>query len=73
MAFENQDYHVEINTPYSNALAPKTGFSYNSIMIELNKSIYLNEQEHELLESANKVKATLDEIYMLLLNYWEEL
>ncbi len=73
MAFENHNYHVEINTPYSNALAPKTGFSYNSIMIELNKSIYLNEQELELLESANKVKATLDEIYMLLLNYWEEL
>lgn len=70
--FKQFGFSVRINHPYSNAIAPQTNFAYNSIMIELNKRIYLNEQTLELNESANKVRAVLDRLYMLLLNYNEE-
>ena len=70
--FKQFGFSVRINHPYSNAIAPQTDFAYNSIMIEFNKRIYLNEQTLELNESANKVRAVLDRLYMLLLNYNEE-
>ena len=41
--FEKHGYQVGINTPYANAIAPETGYTYNSIMIEVNKRRYLNE------------------------------
>ena len=43
-AFEKNGYKVGINTPYASAIAPETGFTYNSIMIEANKHLYMNEQ-----------------------------
>lgn len=70
--FKQFGFSVRINHPYSNAIAPQTNFAYNSIMIELNKRIYWNEQTLELTESVNKVRTTLDRLYMLLLNYNEE-
>ena len=71
--FKQAGYSVMVNQPYSNSIAPQMEFSYDSIMIELNKRIYLNEQTLELNESANKVRSTLDTLYELLLKYWEEL
>jgi len=71
--FTQAGFSVRINHPYSNAIAPQTDFAYDAIMIELNKRIYMNEQTLELNESANKVRATLDTLYELLLKYWEEL
>jgi len=71
--FKQAGYCVRINHPYSNTIAPQMDFTYDSIMIELNKRIYLNEQTLELIGFANKVRATLDRLYMLLLNYSEEL
>lgn len=70
--FKQFGFSVRINHPYSNAIAPQTDFVYNSIMIELNKRIYLNEHTLELTELANKVRTILDRLYMLLLNYSEE-
>lgn len=72
-AFKQAGYSVMVNQPYSNSIAPQMEFSYDSIMIELNKRIYLNEQTLELLDSANKVRATLNTLYELLLKYREEL
>ena len=71
--FKQASYSVMVNQPYSNSIAPQTDFAYDAIMIELNKRIYMNEQTLELNESANKVRATLDTLYELLLKYWEEL
>jgi N-formylglutamate amidohydrolase len=71
--FKQSGYSVMVNHPYSNAIAPQTDFVYNSIMIEINKRIYMNEQTLELLDSASKVRAVLDTLYELLLKYWEEL
>ena len=71
--FKQSGYSVMVNHPYSNAIAPQTDFVYNSIMIEINKRIYMNEQTLELLDSASKVRAVLDTLHELLLKYWEEL
>ena len=72
-AFENEGYKVGINTPYAHALAPEAGFSYNSIMIEVNKRLYLNEQTLEVTEGFTKLHRCLEKLYGLLKNYWEEL
>lgn len=72
-AFKQAGYSVMVNQPYSNSIAPQMEFSYDSIMIEINKRIYMNEQTLELLDSASKVRAALNTLYELLLKYWEEL
>lgn len=72
-AFEKNGYKVGINTPYSNALAPETGFTYNSIMIEVNKHLYLNEQTLGVTDGFIKLHKCLEILYGLLKNYWEEI
>jgi N-formylglutamate amidohydrolase len=71
--FEKQGYQVGINTPYANAIAPETGYAYNSIMIEVNKRLYLNEQTLEMTEGVIKFRKCTAELYSLLKNYWEEI
>ena len=39
--FENYNYKVAVNNPYSNSLSPETGFTYKSLMIEVNKRVYM--------------------------------
>ena len=71
-SFKQQGYKVGINTPYSNAIAPETGYTYNSIMIELNKRVYLNEQTLDFNDNAPKLREQLASLYSLLLRYNEE-
>lgn len=40
--FYDLGYKVGINFPYSNSFSPKTDFVYPSIMIEVNKKLYLS-------------------------------
>ena len=42
--FTKSGYSVEINKPYSNSIIPDTGFEYKSILIEVNKRVYMNEE-----------------------------
>jgi len=39
--FEEMHYKVSLNTPYSNSITPSTGFTYKSLMIEVNKRVYM--------------------------------
>lgn len=39
--FHALNYSVGINEPYQNSIAPKSRHNYHSLMIELNKSLYL--------------------------------
>jgi len=71
-SFKQYGYKVGINTPFSNAIAPETGYTYNSIMIELNKRVYLNEQTLDFNENAHKLREQLASLYSLLLRYSEE-
>ena len=72
-SFRQAGYKVALNTPFSNTIAPPMNFSYDSIMIELNKRIYLNEDSLELLDSARRLKNSLNTLYGVLLRYEEEL
>ncbi len=71
-SFKQQGYKVGINTPFSNAIAPETGYTYNSIMIELNKRVYLNEQTLDFNDNAPKLREQLASLYSILLRYSEE-
>ena len=71
-SFKQHGYKVGINAPFSNAIAPETGYTYNSIMIELNKRVYLNEQTLDFNENAHKLREQLASLYSLLLRYSEE-
>ena len=71
-SFKQQGYKVGINTPFSNSIAPETGYTYNSIMIELNKRVYLNEQTLDFNDNAPKLREQLASLYSLLLRYSEE-
>lgn len=71
-SFKQYGYKVGINTPFSNAIAPETGYTYNSIMIELNKRVYLNEQTLDFNDNAPKLREQLASLYSLLLRYSEE-
>ena len=71
-AFKRIGLKVEFNTPYSNAITPETCYTYNSIMIEINKKVYLNENTLELNSFAPKLREQLATLYSLLLRYSEE-
>lgn len=40
--FEQFGYKVGINTPYANSISPAMPFSYPSLMIEVNKAVYVD-------------------------------
>ena len=71
-AFKRIGLKVEFNTPSSNAITPETCYTYNSIMIEINKKVYLNENTLELNSFAPKLREQLATLYSLLLRYSEE-
>lgn len=64
--FMEHGFSVTLNIPYSNSITPKNSKDYKSIMIELNKRIYLN--GNELRSDAYKVASALNRIYKTLLS-----
>ena len=65
--FKENGYSIGINYPFSNSISPKTHFTYHSFMIELNKRIYLNENNLTCNENANKIKELINQLYHILL------
>lgn len=67
-AFEGLGYKVGINKPYGNSITPESSYKYKSMMIEVNKKCYMNEDTLVLngfgFELLNK---TLNDIYKQLL------
>lgn len=41
--FKDRGYSVEFNKPYSNSISPKMPFPYTSVLIEVNKRVYMDE------------------------------
>ena len=64
--FQNAGYRVGVNNPYSNSIAPDCGIQYHSVMIELNKRIYMDENTLEMTEGAMKIRSVLTDLYDLL-------
>lgn len=42
--FKKQGYKVGENMPYSNSITPNADFTFTSLMIEVNKKVYMNER-----------------------------
>jgi len=70
--FKKQGYSVEENIPYSNSITPEKNFSYCSVMIEVNKRIYMNENLMVLEKNARqwmRWSGTLEKIYDFIQNF----
>lgn len=65
--FEDLGYKVGVNNPYSNSIAPKSNVKYKSLMIELNKRIYLNEKTLQEKAYSYKVHNQINSLYTKLL------
>lgn len=56
-------YSVARNTPYSNSLTPCKPINYKSVMIELNKRIYMDEESCTLNNDVYIIKQQINELY----------
>ena len=66
-AFMDEGYSVGINHPYSNSITPLSRCTYKSLMIELNKSVYLDGQSSLALTRAEHIRGVIQRIYCRLL------
>lgn len=65
--FEEAGYRVALNIPYSNTIAP-VDYQGHSLMIELNKQTYMEDNLRKHSVAFKKMKDTLLEVYSYLLN-----
>ena len=68
--FKDMGYSVKFNEPYSNSISPKMSFPYTSVLIEVNKRVYMNENTLKLEYDALKWMRwaeTLKHIYEFLM------
>ena len=66
--FRKAGYRTEINVPYSNSVSPACGIRYESLMIELNKRLYMN-ADGTLLESrASRLRSVLEGCFRAVLD-----
>ncbi len=63
--FEDAGYKVGINSPYSNSITPKKSDCYKSIMIEVNKKLYLRNGIEINVDTkyAPKLSSTIKKVY----------
>lgn len=64
--FREHGYSVGINTPFSNSLTPKCNKKYPSMMIELNKRVYMCGNLKMDVEKSAKIKTAIDDVYAFL-------
>jgi len=67
--FQNRGYRISFNKPFSNSKTVDTDKPYHSLMIEVNKHCYMNEDTLEKTDGFDKLHAELQELYKLLLNW----
>ena len=66
--FKAHGYTIGINAPYSNSITPPSEFEYTSVMIEVNKRVYLDEDSLFIKPTQfTKLKQLLHDIYLSLL------
>lgn len=65
-AFQSQGFRVACNIPYGNSILPESWHG-PTMLVELNKAIYLNERNLSLLPSANRVGEALHRLYEMML------
>lgn len=67
--FNSYGYHVAFNHPYGNSITPPSAFSYQSLMIEVNKRIYLTETNAPL-PHFHTLHTCLQSLYTNILHKW---
>lgn len=65
--FESYGYKVGINEPFSNSKTFPVPVTYHSVMIEINKRLYMNEETLEKSNGFCRLKKDLESLYKLLL------
>ena len=64
--FEDNGYSVGINYPYSNSEAPECAFGYQSMMLEVNKRVYLEGRTPYLKTHCDKKKSVREVLGLLM-------
>ena len=64
--FEDHGYTVGINYPYSNSEAPPCPFPYQSMMLEVNKRVYLERQSLYLKTRCDRKRSVREVVSLLL-------
>ena len=64
--FEEAGYSVALNRPYANAIAPE-GYIGHSLMIEVNKRLYMNEKTIEKSDGFGRLQSVIRQVYEELL------
>jgi len=65
--FRSRGYKVGINKPFSNSKTFSVPVTYHSVMIEVNKRLYMDEQTLEKTEGFEKLKQDIQSLYGTLL------
>ena len=65
--FRTNGYKVGINEPFSNSKTFSVPSKYHSVMIEVNKKLYMNELTYEKSGGYNKLKQDVQSLYWKLL------
>ena len=65
---ESRGYKVGINTPFSNSKTFAVPMEYHSVMIEVNKRLYMDEATLEKSRGFEKLRDDLLSLYDVLLN-----
>lgn len=65
--FTSRGYCTRMNSPYSNSMAPETGFRYKSLMIEVNKRNYLEVGNEMSALRALMLRDSIEELFQILL------
>lgn len=61
--FSSLGYKVGINKPFSNSKTFDVPVKYHSVMIEVNKQLYMNEQTLEKTNGFEQLKANIQSLY----------
>jgi hypothetical protein len=64
--FEDNGYKVGINEPYSNSETPDCPFPYQSMMLEVNKRVYMEDGSLRLIEKNNHKRDVRDIMNIIL-------
>ena len=65
--FRDRGYRTEVNNPYSNSVTPSCGFRYRSLMIEVNKGVYLNQRNNLDMKRALRLRAVIESLLLSLI------
>lgn len=65
--FTSRGYCARLNSPYTNSMAPETGFRYKSLMIEVNKRNYLEAGNEMSALRALMLRDSIEELFQILL------